>query len=177
MKTASPLVLAFGVAFAPASFAEEPMKPSGAAQALLSDDAGNFFETAASTNMFELQASKLAAERATDPKIKEFAAMMVEDHTKAAEELRALAKQKNVTLPQQMLDRHQLLYDDLLDEEPGEAFDEEYVDKMELTHKEAVSLFDEVARETDDAQVRQLAQKLLPTLQKHGGKAESLPEA
>ncbi|MDQ0639020.1 putative membrane protein [Pedobacter sp. W3I1] len=58
-----------------------------------------FLQQAAIAGMKEVLTGKLAAEKATDKKIKAFGQMMVEDHTKANEELRTLAKLKKVNLP------------------------------------------------------------------------------
>lgn len=175
------LALASGLALAAPAFAQDAkddatMKPSRAMQAMMDDDAKDFFETAASANQFEIDSSKLALEKATSPALKQYAQMMVKDHTKAGEELQALAKKKNVTLKTELLKRHQMMLDDLKDEAAGQEFDEEYRDKMITSHKEAVSLFDEAARDSKDPDVRAFAAKTLPKLQMHGGAAKKLPE-
>ncbi len=60
--------------------------------------------------MAEVQLGQSAEAKATDPKVKEFAAMMVADHTKANEELKSLAGIKNIALPaavsEEMQKRH-----------------------------------------------------------------------
>lgn len=155
---------------------DHAMQPSGAAQAVMSVDPDKFFEAAASANLFEVEASTLALERSQDPAIKKFAQMMVEDHTAAAKKLSSLATSKKVTLPTQMLKRHQMMLDGLKEESQGKDFDDEYRLKMVLAHKEAVSLFDESARKSPDADVRKLAGEMLPTLKAHGGQAEQLRE-
>ncbi|MGQ7856077.1 DUF4142 domain-containing protein [Pedobacter sp. WC2501] len=58
-----------------------------------------FLQQAAIAGMKEVLTGKLAAEKATDKKIKAFGKMMIDDHTRANEELRALAKLKKVNLP------------------------------------------------------------------------------
>ena len=65
---------------------------------LSSDDKG-FISQAAQNGHAEIDTSKLALEKASDPKVKEFAKMMIEDHTKANEELKALASSKGVEAP------------------------------------------------------------------------------
>jgi putative membrane protein len=59
----------------------------------------HFLQQAAIVGMKEVLTGKLAADKATDKKIKAFGQMMVDDHSKANEELRELAKIKKVTLP------------------------------------------------------------------------------
>ncbi|MDQ0965728.1 putative membrane protein [Flavobacterium sp. W4I14] len=58
-----------------------------------------FLQQTAIAGMKEVSTGKLAAEKATDQKIKAFGQMMVDDHSKANEELRSLAKLKKVNLP------------------------------------------------------------------------------
>lgn len=159
-----------------AAMGAKPMEPSKTLEAVMSKDTQDFFESAASAGMFEIEASKLALQRATDPALKDFAKMMVADHTKASEELKALAAKKNVTLPTAMLKRHEAMLKDLKHEKDGDEFDDEYRDKMISSHKEAVSLFDKHARKSDDPDVQAFAAKMLPKLQEHGGKAKELPD-
>jgi putative membrane protein len=154
--------------------AAEPMEPSGVAQAAMSTDPDDFFESAASANMFEIEASKVALERSQDPSVKKYAEMMIKDHTEAGTKLSALATSKKVTLPTQLLKRHQMMLDGLKEEKAGKEFDDEYRLKMVVSHKEAVSLFDESARKSPDADVRKLAGEMLPKLKAHGGEAEHL---
>jgi putative membrane protein len=156
---------------------QEPMQPSGALQAVQSNEDKDFFETAASAGMFEIEAGKLAESRGTNPKIKDYGKQMIADHEKAADELEALAKKKGMTLPTQMLDRHQMMYDGLQKEKAGKDFDNEYRLKMIASHKEAVSLFDQAAKKSKDADVKAFAAKTLPKLQHHGGMANELPKS
>lgn len=174
MKIAYAWMLA-GALLAPfAAGAAEPMKPSTAGKLLIDDDTKEFFDAAASANLLEVEASRLALQRAQDPEIKAFAQQMVTDHTKASEELKTLAQKKGVTLPTKMMDRHQAIYDELKDEKTAKEFEEAYREAMVASHKEAVTLFDEVAEDNKDAEVKTFAAKMLPKLQSHGGKAKEL---
>jgi putative membrane protein len=157
-----------------ASAATEPMKPSGAMEAVMSNSEKDFFESAASSNMFEVQASKLAQTKASDPKLKAFAEKMISDHTEASDKLMTLAQSKNVTLPTTLLKRHQSMLDALNKDKPGKDFDEDYKNKMVMTHKEAISLFDQTAKNAKDPEVKSFAAMLLPKLQMHGGMANDL---
>lgn len=155
---------------------EKKMQPSRAMQLLMDDNAKDFFETAASANQFEIESSQLALQRVSDPALKSYAQRMVKDHEQAGRELKALARKKDVTLSTQLLKRHAAMLKDLRDEKQGPEFDEEYRNKMIASHKEAVSLFDEAARDAKDPDVKAFAAKTLPTLQAHGGSAQELPE-
>lgn len=175
MKTLTTLAIAVAAAVAPyAVQAQEPMKPSGAIEAVMPNSDKAFFENAASANMFEVESSKLAQTKASDPALKAYAEKMVADHTEAQTKLQALAAQKSVTLPTSMARRHQHMYDALEKDKPGKDFDEDYKNKMVMSHKEAVSLFDQTAKKAQDADVKSFAATMLPKLQMHGSEAQAL---
>jgi len=59
----------------------------------------SFYKHAAEGGIAEVEAGNLAQQKATNPKIKDFGAMMVKDHTAANNKLKALADSKGVSLP------------------------------------------------------------------------------
>jgi putative membrane protein len=61
------------------------------AMAAASDPDSSFYKALAEGGVAEVADGKLAETRAADPKIKDFAAMMVKDHSAANQELKALA--------------------------------------------------------------------------------------
>lgn len=155
--------------------AAEPMKSSPVGEALIPNSDKSFFENAASAGMYEVEAGKLAAARGGDPKVKQFGERMVKDHTAANEELKALAAKKNVALPTELMRRHKMMLDELKDEKDGKEFDEAFKREMLASHKEAVTLFSNAAKNSKDPDVKAFAAKTLPTLQHHGGDAKDLP--
>ena len=58
-----------------------------------------FVEDAAKGNRAEVELGKMVASKATNPAVKQFAQMMVKDHTDALNQLQKLAQSKNITLP------------------------------------------------------------------------------
>jgi putative membrane protein len=155
--------------------AGEPMKPSAVGGLIMSADDKEFFPAAASGGMLEVDASKLALERSQNPATKTFAEKMVSDHTAAAAELKELATKKGITLPTALMDRHQKMLDELKDEETPKEFDEAYKRVMLVSHKEAVTLFGKVAKDSKDPETKAWAAKTLPKLEAHGGLAKDLP--
>jgi len=152
------------------------MKPSGAMEAVMSDDPSDFYESAASLNQFEIEAGKLALERSTNADIKAYAATMVKDHTATAQKLTNLATSKNADLPKELLKRHQIMLDSLKEQDAGPGFDANYRMKMLMSHKEAVSLFDQSSKESPDPDIRKFALSVMSTLQEHGGRAQKLED-
>ena len=135
-----------------------------------------FFEQAASANKFEVESGRLAAHKASDPQLQAFGEQMVTDHGKASLELQALAARKNIQLPIAMSDDHQKKLAKLRDVKPGKDFDQAYRELMVEGHQEAVSLFEDTAKDAKDPEVKAFATKMLPTLQHHKQQANALPK-
>ncbi|MDB5154662.1 MAG: hypothetical protein JWR54_3413 [Mucilaginibacter sp.] len=125
-----------------------------------------FVTTAANDGMAEVNAGKMAQEKASSARIKSFASMMVTDHTKAGDELAAIAKTKNITLPTAPNADAQKAADDL-SKKSGKAFDKAYVSAMLDGHKKAVKLFTDASQNCKDADLKAFATKTLPTLKMH----------
>ena len=101
-------------------------------------DAGAFIAEMAEDGMAEVQLGKLAAERASNADVKEFAQMMVQHHSKANEELKKIAGQLKVTPPTSLNQKHQALAAKL-SKLQGAEFDREYMAEMVLGHEEVVN--------------------------------------
>jgi len=144
---------------------EKDTSVSGAGIAVVEDDA-KFVVDAGNGGMTEVELSKLAQQKATNAKAKEYADMMVMDHTKANEELKALAKVKNVTLPAVLNDDSKKTWDDL-NAKSGADFDKAYVSAMVSEHKKTVSLFENASTSVKDADLKAFIDKTLPTLKGH----------
>jgi putative membrane protein len=148
---------------------EKPMKPAtqGSAMAASAPAAdATFMKTAAMDGMAEVEHGKLAAQQAASSDVKQFAQRMVDDHSKAGDELKALASQKQVQLPTALDAKHKAMQDKLA-KLNGAAFDTAYMSHMVTAHKEAVMLFQREAKTGKDADTKAWAEKTLPTLQDH----------
>jgi putative membrane protein len=150
-----------------AASAEEPdsTQPVSAAQA--------FVTKATQDGLAEVQLGKLAQTRSQDPKVKEFAARMVADHTKANAELGALAKRKDLEVPTDLDDENATMVHAVSTKPPSE-FDAEYSKHMVAAHEAAVTLFSDAAA-VGDKELAGFAKKTLPTLREHQQLAASLP--
>ncbi len=125
-----------------------------------------FMNDAAPGGMAEVELGKLAAQKAQNPEVKAFAQKMVEDHSKAGEELKALAAQKKVMLPADVLPTHKEVMAKL-SKLSGADFDKEYVTAMVAAHEKDVAAFENVSKTAADADVKAFATKTLPTLKMH----------
>jgi putative membrane protein len=125
-----------------------------------------FMRTAAMSSMAEVVHGKQAQANGSQDEVKKFAQRMIEDHTKANDELKALASKKNTTLPAELDQKHQAMQQKL-EKMKGADFDRAYMQHMVQAHKEAVTLFQNEAKNGKDADARAWAEKTLPTLQEH----------
>jgi putative membrane protein len=132
----------------------------------------DFVKIAAISDLFEIEASKLASARA-DASGKQFATKMITDHTKTSEELKALAPKADVQIPAALDSSHQSKLDKLKGLQ-GAAFDKEYDSMQVAAHEDAVSLFERYAKRGDNAKLKAFAAKYLPHLQDHLRMAKNL---
>lgn len=133
----------------------------------------DFMVKAANGGMMEVELGKTAQQKARSKEVKDFAEMMVRDHTTANNELKALARQKNVTLPDSVSGNHR---DHMLDinNKSGNDFDQAYMNQMVDDHQNTVDMFKDVAENCKDPEVKAWAAKTLPTLQTHLDTAKAI---
>ncbi|HTF04284.1 MAG TPA: DUF4142 domain-containing protein [Bacteroidia bacterium] len=131
----------------------------------------DFAVKAADAGMFEVAAAELAIGRTANMDVKTFAASMQKDHAAINSELKALAREKNITLPDSMSVDTRDRYNDLA-KKSGKDFDEAYVDLMVKDHKNAVDLFQEQADKGNEGEMKSWASAKLLTLQHHLSMAE-----
>ena len=135
-----------------------------------------FIGTAAMDSLAEVELGRLAAQRASSADVKRFAQKMATEHSKALDELKAMASQKNVVLATE-LDRQHREFRDKLATLEGAAFDSAYMDQMATAHLKSVALFQQEAREGQDHDIKKWAARTLPMLQEHLKAASSLKAA
>jgi putative membrane protein len=167
------LLLGLFVLLAGPALAQSAGERTGVNSALgITPKTADFANEAATSDMFEIQSSKLAAER-TSGDVQSFANQMVTDHTKTTAELQGLAPAAKVTLPTQMTSAQQKMLDKLKGLK-GKAFAKQYMDDQVSAHKQAVSLFQRYGKGGDNDALKDWANKTLPTLQHHLDMAQAL---
>jgi putative membrane protein len=140
-------------------------KPQDAKQHEASADSA-FMREAAEGGMAEVELGRLANQNGESADVKQFGQRMVEDHGKANDELKSLAKQKNVDLPTQPNAKQKALHDKL-SKMKGAQFDSAYMAAMVSDHQTDVAHFQRQAKSGKDPDVKAWAEKTLPTLQEH----------
>lgn len=131
----------------------------------------SFIEKAARSGLDEVEISKVAANRTSNPAVRSFAQKIIADHEGVHDDLASLATAKGVNLPAKDNVAEKWVKRDAKD------FDREYIDQMVSAHDEAVKLFEEHAKEGEDPEVVAFARKHLAKLQKHLHEATDLKRA
>jgi putative membrane protein len=147
------LTLAAPLAVAPWAFAAD-------------DPDASFYKKAAEAGIAEVSAGQQAVQKADNQKVKDFAQMMVTDHTQANDQLKQLAATKNISLPTtpsvgQAAEKTKL---DML---TGGTYDKSYINGQIKDHEQVIALFRKEAASGQDPDAQAWAKQTLPTLQKH----------
>lgn len=131
-------------------------------------------------NTAEVELSRMASERATNPEVKQFAQMMVRDHTTAGNELKQVLTQHNMQVREVSDDKHRDLSQEL-SRKSGSEFDHEYMAAMVDDHQHMEDLLEGRANEKANNEplenaVNQWAAKTLPTVKHHLEMAQQLED-
>ena len=132
-----------------------------------------FVVDAADGGMLEVQLAELAMKSSTSPEVKNYAKMIMTDHSKANSELKSIAAKKNITLPIAMSDDNQKKYDDLKDK-AGDEFDKAYCKLMVDDHQKDIKEFKKQADDGTDPELKSWASEKVATLEHHLVTAEDM---
>lgn len=130
---------------------------------------------AAHDNLFEIQAGELAAQKATNAEVKQFAEMMVRDHNQATELIQQVATERNITLPTDMGDQNQAVFTRLSDLS-GAEFDRAYMNEMVNSHQKDIALARNQIQNGQDQELKALTTDKLPALEGHLQMAQDLAQ-
>ena len=133
----------------------------------------HFVRKAGEANLAEVELGKLAAEKGQSEDVKKFGQRMVNDHSKANDELKQVAENKGVTLPDN-LSATDKITKARLEKLSGEKFDRAYMNDMVRDHTKDVSEFKKESTTAKDPDVKNYASQTLPTLQDHLKQAQSI---
>ena len=177
MKPYVILAAAAGLVIGCTPTVEEPLEPIAAAV----DPADPLFapgymRMAASSDLFEVESSRLALARAQSPAHRQFAQMMINDHTRTTQELMAAAQTLGVAPPPPaMLPHHAAMLERLRAAGPTD-FDRAYKTEQLVAHQEALTLHRNYADQGDAEPLRAVAARAVPIIEMHYGHAQSLSD-
>ena len=140
--------------------------PCAKAETKLSTADKNFIVAAAQGGMIEVKLGELAAQKGMRKDVRAFGQMMVKDHTAINSDLKALAAQKGVTLPDSLDAKHQGMVDKM-EALTGSEFDAAYIAVMITEHNEDAWEFKAESAATQDADIKSFVDKSIPVVDDH----------
>jgi putative membrane protein len=147
--------------------------PCAKAQTTISMTDTNFILAAAQGGMTEVKLGELASTIGKREDVKEFGRMMVKDHTAINADLKTLAAQKGVTLPQSLDAEHQGMVDKMA-ALTGSGFDDAYINGMIQTHQKDAKAFRAESAATQDADIKYFLNTSVPVVDSHLQQATTL---
>ncbi len=139
---------------------------NNAGTSMIDQKTKDFVNDAATGGMMEVELGNMAAQKASSQRVKDFGKMMVDDHTKANDNLKNITSQKNIDLPASITaDQRKDI--DKLSKKSGSAFDKDYVNMMVDDHKKDIDAFKKAENDVNDNDIKTFITNTLPVLQKH----------
>jgi putative membrane protein len=143
---------------------DDPNNTGVAAKTSATD--AKFAKEAAIGGMTEVEMGKIAIKNASNEKVKQFGQRMIDDHSKAAGELKSVAAKDNITLPTELDAKHKTMVDKY-SALTGTAFDRAYMKDMVKDHETDVADFQKESNAGSNYDLKNWAGTTLPTLQEH----------
>lgn len=172
-------VFSFGAAMTLSAAAQESSKSQSGSEMSQKQSAGTatsdttFLKKAAEGGLADVELGQLAQQKASSEEVKKFGERMVNDHTKANEQLKQVAAQENVKLPEHLSAKDKATKA-RLEKLSGEQFDKAYMTDMVKDHQKDVAEFARESKMAKDPAVKNFAEQTLPTLREHLKKAEQI---
>ena len=136
-------------------------------------DDRTFVKKSGEINLAEVNLAMIARKQSTNPGVQKYAEHLLKDHLKSNEQLNQIASKQNVPVAAKMDQKHTALADKL-SAMTGPSFDREFLEHMVKGHKQAIKLFENEAKNGQDAAVKAYAEQTLPTLREHLREAQQL---
>jgi len=137
------------------------------------EDDSQYLVDAAETDLKEIEIGKLAQQKGVDADVKSYGKMLVDDHTKSLNEVKALAEKKQITLPAAVTEDGQDDYNKL-NEKTGLDFDKKFAEMMVDGHEKNIDKSQKASEKANDEEIRMWAAAKLATLTKHRDHAKTL---
>ena len=150
-------------------------KKAAAATSAMTDQ--QFVDFAAQTDMVEANLGQMAESVASAQPVKDYAQMLVTDHTNDFNQLYGVAHQANLNMPNAIDAEHNKAMIDPFQKLKGAAFDHHYVQEMIAGHTKALAVFKKEAADAQNPALKSYAEQDLPVLQKHLDGAKALEKA
>lgn len=145
----------------------------GGASGTLAAQDSTFAREAMQAGMAEVKMGQLAAKNSQNEAVRKYGQRLVDDHTKANQELKQIASRKSVSIESQLSQQHQSALDRLTGLKDNE-FDQAFKQQAIQDHQKVIQLFEKQSQQGSDADLKAYAQKHLPHLREHLTMAQQL---
>ncbi len=133
----------------------------------------DFVKKTSDGDLMEISLGRLAEHQATDPDVKRFGERMIKDHTQGMHQLQSLASKIGLEVSRDM-DREEQDMVHHLSTLKGSDFDRAFMKHMAEDHKEDIQMFERMAKESANPELRNYARQTLPLLREHLQMAEDI---
>jgi putative membrane protein len=181
LLAAAASVLALGFAAAPVIAQQTPYQQqtqpptaTGDAKPAVDRESARFVKNAATTDMFEIEAAKIALQNSRNEAVRSFAQRMIDDHERLSGHVKAAGKQHAGAGEAAQLERKHKVKLDELRRETGANFDRKYMEMQVQGHREALRLHQNYAKQGDDAALKKAASEAVPQIEQHLQQAQGL---
>lgn len=133
-----------------------------------------FVTALATSDMYELDAARIAAAKSTNAKVKELAAMITADHTASTAKLKAIAPAEaaDTSLPTALDERRKGLIDNLNAASTAD-FDKVWLTQQVAAHNEALTLLNGFKDHSETPRLAGLAAEIIPKVTAHRDHAQA----
>lgn len=160
----------------PALIRSAEAQPAPGTSAPAAGSATAYVEKAGRSDLFEIESSRLALNRASDAEVKAFARMMTEDHAKSSERIKAAASKDGVPMKPPALDADKKAKLEALERAQGAEFDRMYLTEQAAGHEQALQLHRAYAAGGTAPALRSAAEEIAPVVQAHLQRVTALIE-
>ncbi|RVT90540.1 DUF4142 domain-containing protein [Sphingomonas crocodyli] len=127
----------------------------------------DYVKTAGASDLYEIQSSKLVLATSQDPKVRSFAEMMIDHHSRSTADLKAAAAKAKVKIAPPMLTSLQNELIAQLQAERGPARDARYIAEQKAAHGQALNVHEAYAAEGTSPPLKAAAAKIVPVVEHH----------
>ena len=155
--------------------AAQQMTAPAAGQMMLTPD--TYRATAMISDSFEIEAARLAQQRSASPAVRNYANMMIRDHSMTSQALMGGVQMAALGSMAPALDGRHAAMLNQLGAASGPQFDRLYGQMMVMSHQEALALHGSYAQAGTDPALRTFAASVTPHIRHHLATARRLPGA
>lgn len=171
---AGALALALGASPAHAQLGNPADNAKTSSQSKVGENDVERMEDISHANLAEISVGKMALEKGQSDAVKKFAQTLIDDHTKAQDELKKIASAKGVTLPTETDVQHKAIAT-ALQALSGETFDDQFIQRVGVgDHQRTRDMLADVSKNATDPQLKAYAAKTIKVVDSHLARAKKL---